>query len=320
MIPIFPEFTRLEPEHQGEYHKLTADLRDYADTSLATHLAWDLHDKANISQLHGNVVLALTQVQSRKRFLSVHGTQDIDSTLHRIFDYSRERGWDDCISLVPEETIDKIQEPHYFRTTVDRDNFDYVISTAAIAATTGSALRNMRRRVNRFQKNYPQGEVVDLDIASEKHVTEILDVFDTRHHLAPESSELYERMALEKLMALNSSFQLIAKGVRVKTKLEAFIIAEKNRGSMLGHFWKANTEHDGIYHFLMRECCEQFAAQGFSEFNIEEDMGIEGLRKAKEVFNPTYLRKYTISLPSILPQPVFEEVDEFQSERVLSAA
>lgn len=319
MIPTFPEFTSLEPVHQDEYHELTAGLRDYADSSLATHLAWDLHEEAKISQLRGNVVLALTQVPSQRRFLSLHGTHDVDTALKIVLDYSNDQDRGNSISLVPEETVSKIQESRHFCAVPDRDNFDYVVSIPAITELIGSSFRNMRRRVNRFQTQYPDSEVVDLDIASEEHATEILNVFDGRNKLSPESSDQYERMALERLISLNSDFNFVAKGVRLETKLEAFMIAERNRGSMLGHFWKANTEYDGIYHFLMRECCREFDAQGFREFNIEEDMGIEGLRSAKEVFNPTYLKKYNISLSSILPPLAFEEADEPLYERVLSA-
>ena len=76
--------------------------------------------------------------------------------------------------------------------------------------------------------------------------------------------------------------------------MQAFSIGEKlNPDMAVIHIEKANTEYDGSFAIIN----QAFASNAWSDvtyINREEDMGIAGLRKAKESYNPVKMvRKYT---------------------------
>ena len=78
-------------------------------------------------------------------------------------------------------------------------------------------------------------------------------------------------------------------------KLTAFSIGEQFKDDMaIIHIEKADPDVQGAYPMINRE----FARAEWSEveyINREEDMGIEGLRKAKLSYNPVFLiEKYTL--------------------------
>ena len=85
--------------------------------------------------------------------------------------------------------------------------------------------------------------------------------------------------------------------ILVDGKVEAFSMGELYRPDMaVIHVEKANNDLLGLYPLM----CQQFVANAWSGvpfINREEDMGLEGMRKAKLSLNPCgFVQKYTLRL------------------------
>jgi hypothetical protein len=84
----------------------------------------------------------------------------------------------------------------------------------------------------------------------------------------------------------------------VDEKMIAYTIAEAlDDDSIVIHFEKGCPNFKGVYQAInqmfLERCC-----QGFKIVNREQDLGDEGLRKAKLSYNPVaFLKKYTVRLP-----------------------
>ena len=77
----------------------------------------------------------------------------------------------------------------------------------------------------------------------------------------------------------------------------AYTVAERlDKDTLLIHFEKGNPEYKGVYQAIN----QMFLANLTDEFTIvnrEQDLGDEGLRKAKLSYNPfNFLRKYKVSI------------------------
>ena len=85
-------------------------------------------------------------------------------------------------------------------------------------------------------------------------------------------------------------------GVYIDGQMEAFTIGSYNPVEHMAviHIEKANPEINGLYQFIN----QQFLIEEFPEaewVNREDDMGLEGLRKAKMTYYPAdYARKYLV--------------------------
>ena len=74
--------------------------------------------------------------------------------------------------------------------------------------------------------------------------------------------------------------------VEIHGRIEAFAVGEQlNSDTWAEHFEKANPEFDGLYQFVLNEFAKSIPGK-FKFLNREQDMGIEGLRKAKESYHP----------------------------------
>src|SRR3989344_5608277 len=177
--------------------------------------------------------------------------------------------------------------------------FDYILSIPEISTLAGNKYGAKRNFVNRFVKNYLSISVVNLDLNDHKTKNHILELFYLWEKQAKKirKDTQNELTAIERLLKAADIFSLNSIGIFQENKLIAFSIDEivQNQYATI-HFEKADTSFIGIFQYLKMITAQNLQKEGCLYINYEQDLGIEGLRKAKESWNPTsYLKKYIIS-------------------------
>lgn len=106
-----------------------------------------------------------------------------------------------------------------------------------------------------------------------------------------------ERQAIREIINNFGSFNLIGAFIKVKGNICAVAIGEKlNSNTLVMHVLKADPFMQGLYQvilndFLLKDC------GNFEYINLEQDLGVEGLRQAKLSYHPArIIEKYTLSL------------------------
>ena len=178
----------------------------------------------------------------------------------------------------------------------DRDNFDYVYYVQKLSTLSGKKLDGKRNHINKLKKlhTYEYEEISDKNISVCK---DILERWYMQRNYSENASLVAERKA--NLILIDNFKLLDVKGaiIKIDGKPEAFTFGEKlNDNTVVIHAEKANAEIDGIYPLINQQfLVNQWS--GFEYVNREQDLGIEGLRKAKLSYNPARLvEKFTINL------------------------
>lgn len=85
--------------------------------------------------------------------------------------------------------------------------------------------------------------------------------------------------------------------VYVNDKISAFTIGEKvNNDMAIIHIEKADSDIRGLYAYINKTFVEQYL-NDITYINREQDLGIEGLRKAKLSYNPVKIEmKYSVKI------------------------
>lgn len=111
-----------------------------------------------------------------------------------------------------------------------------------------------------------------------------------------DESSIAEQYAIHTYFTYFNELELKGGVITVEGKVRAFTIGERlNSNTFCVHIEKADASVEGLYPAINREFAE-YAASGFKYINREEDLGIEGLRKAKRSYNPVFiLDKYTVT-------------------------
>jgi hypothetical protein len=84
--------------------------------------------------------------------------------------------------------------------------------------------------------------------------------------------------------------------ILIDGKLEAFTLGEPlNRETVVIHIEKANPAYEGLYPMIHQAFLEQEWSE-YTYVNREQDLGEEGLRKAKESYFPHHMvHKYKVT-------------------------
>ena len=102
-------------------------------------------------------------------------------------------------------------------------------------------------------------------------------------------SSVAEQYALDTYFRYFNELGLCGGMIKSDGRIIALSIGEKlNSDTFCTHIEKADTSYPGIYPLINNRFTAASAAD-FRYINREEDMGIEGLRKAKRSYNPVFM-------------------------------
>lgn len=302
---------------------LTADFPGYSDFNFISLLSWNLHNSFSISRLYNNLVILFQDYVTNESSLTFLGHNELAQTTRELLIYSESSGFLPVLKLLPEHVAMPLAKLDEFRVEEDADNHDYIISLRNLAELAGSSQRHTRRLVKKFEVLH--GESVSyqtIDCGDRKIHQTLFDIFLDREG-AKDNDHTNELAALKRLLHYSADLPIHARGLFVDGELRAFILFEledQKKGSV-GHFWKADAKLSGIYYYLLHRVSVELSAAGFEFMNIEQDLGIPGLRQAKQLLRPvSYLKKFTLSRRLFSQTGIPETTDEPVGMRNLLAA
>ena len=188
------------------------------------------------------------------------------------------------ISQAPEEYV--LEHPslkNYFEISENNAFSDYIHSTERLSLLQGKKLRKKRNLISQFVIANPEYNIDSLKS----------EFFDDCLNMAKGNIGLQGKLDKnEELQAMTNGFsmfeELALDGIvlYVKHKLIAFSIFSKNiDGSYVVHFEKNDRDYKGSAQLINQKTAEYLTDK--CEFiNREQDLGIEGLRKAKRSYDP----------------------------------
>ena len=183
--------------------------------------------------------------------------------------------------------------PGEFEFAADRDGYDYLYEVDRLADLTGKKLHAKRNHINRFVENNPSWVYEEITPESLPECL-AMDKEWYRRSLQREG-EAEERDLGDEGVALRTAMDhfhtLGLEGglLRVYGEVVAFTIGDRlNSDTYDVHFEKAYGELQGAYAMINREFARWVRERhpDVKYLNREDDMGVEGLRKAKESYYP----------------------------------
>ncbi len=224
-------------------------------------------------------------------------TDELKCTLYILREYFSEMGWNFKLKRVSSEQAAVFKSLGFcYNTMEDRDNFDYLYSVKSLSTLAGKKLDGKRNHINKFKKLYTfeYEEITESNISDCKT---ILENWCIQRNYTEQDSLVAERRANLDLLDNYKLLGLKGAVIKVDGIPQAFTVGEQlNSDTAVIHIEKANADIHGLYPLIN----QQFIANEWThmEFvNREQDLGLEGLRKAKLSYNPvSFVEKYVVEL------------------------
>ena len=261
-----------------------------------------LWGRQRFAVLHGHIVL-FSQFDRKTVYPYPLGDGDKKKVLDAIIGDAKARGIL-CRIIGLDESAKQTLEtlyPDQFRFHTDEGSYDYVYAIDDLAELKGKKYHGKRNHLNRFCESYPNYTVQPV---GENNIGKVKD-FAERWYKArlaenPDADFHMEQVALGKALRDYRELELEGLVLLDGEDVLAFTLASRlSEDTFDVHFEKARSDVQGAYPAINYEFA-RYIREKYPDIRYldrEEDMGIEGLRKAKQSYHPHHLvKKYWASL------------------------
>lgn len=232
--------------------------------------------KLKIAEVDGTIIIR-SDLEATNFYMPLG---DIEKGIASVIDYCKDNNINPIFSKIPEANI-QIFNDFKFQYAEDRDSFDYIYMKSDFVEYQGKEFRNQRNNLYSYLKtNIPKfDDNISLYVDKCKAFTE-------KYHNSSDKLEPTFKM-LESIDEFNLKGGVVLDGDEVA----AFCLYEKTADNMVqSHVELTDNSHRGVHAYLVHELAKTMEAE---YINKEDDMGLPGLRRFKENYNPhIMLKKY----------------------------
>lgn len=289
-IKTYPEFQALTKEMKALFDDAFLRLAPVISEFTFTNLyCWRDIYKFSVSMLDGFILLRSGE-DSMVQFFPPIGFGQVKPVIQKIINETKK-----SFIRLPEETAKLFENDNSYKIKNDRDNSDYLYKTEDLRLLKGKKYDAKRNLIRKFNSLYKY-EYIKLNTYN---AGSCLD-FEERWCLVKDCDNVEglnkERQAIREMISNFGHFNLIGAAIKVKESICAVAISEKlNKNTLVMHVLKADPNMPGLYQVMLNDFL--LNESGIFEYiNLEQDLGVSGLRAAKLSYHPfKIVEKYTVS-------------------------
>ena len=272
-----PVFT----EHYAKYPP------NHSENVFTTLVSWN-HFLQSYYLQHGENLVIMTKPEGQIRIRPPSGPPN-PQLVKELMMLARETGTDYLMVLVDDDQKNWLSSNFgYLDFVSHRDYYDYVYLASDLADLQGKNYLKIRNKINKFKRNF-EYEVESLCEQNKEEVKAFLQRWCLWKDCGSDPLLENEREAV--MFTIENCFDLGLCGLAIKVHgaIQAVTVFESVcEHTAVIHFEKALPDFEGIYQIINQESAKLLAPD-HKFINRQSDMGIEGLRTAKERYHPHHM-------------------------------
>ncbi|MBW2506095.1 MAG: DUF2156 domain-containing protein [Deltaproteobacteria bacterium] len=188
---------------------------------------------------------------------------------------------------IPDQAANDLTDAGYV-VDPDRDNADYVYRVKDLADLEGRRFAKKRNHIKQCLNNH-SCEYLPLTSALVAECESMQENWCRKRDCGRNPGLCNEANAIAEAFAHFDEFGLLGGAIRVDNTIQAYAMAEElSPGTAVWHFEKAMNHIQGLSQ-LINQWFSKYGLTGFDYVNREQDLGIPGMRQAKESYFPHHM-------------------------------
>jgi len=288
---FYPEFKPLELDDLTLFDRVFKDNPPLISEFTFSNLyAWRKIYAFSFSVLNGLLIIS-SEKENVKKFFTPVGKGDLKSAMEKIA--SDNKG---IFIRVPEEVKKFFDNDRHFVIAPDRANADYLYNVPDLIRLPGKKYDGKRGLIRRFKAEHAY-EYMRIDAANASLCLDFEEYWCSLKNCERVEGLSNERRAIREMIKNYSLFRLSGGAIKTEGAVHAICLAQGlNPDTLVVHVLKADPAISGLYQTMLQEFLAREALRS-RYVNLEQDLGIAGLRQAKLSYHPcAMIDKYTLSL------------------------
>jgi len=272
----------------------TAKFEPYSDFNALSLYCWNSNNSNMFDIENGVMTIKITDYLKNRPVYSVLGAVVPADHVEKLLSDNIQ------LKMIPESVATTLKNSYLLEE--DRDNFDYILDLAKFAKLEGHDYKPQRKMINKFDKHYPDIRLEEIDVQSTFIQNQVIGMTEAWG----KQKEFDGEKIAEDVESISKYF-LVANAVKTlnfalfkEDKLIGYSLNQAvDQNWTMGLFGCADTTYRNSALFLEHMVAGILHTRGYKYINIQQDTGLEGLRKSKLSYRPVrFLKKYRISKPS----------------------
>ncbi len=259
----------------------------HSENMFTTLVSWH-HFVQPYYLLRGENLVIMTLIDGIPRVRPPSGPRD-RKLFRELMELSKEHGTEYKMVLIDCETRDWLSSSFKCVDFIKHeDYFDYVYLAKDLAELRGKKYLKIRNKINKFNRQFDYV----VEPLCEQNIAEIRE-FLKRWCLWKDcdSDPLLENERIAVMYTIENCFELELCGlaIRIDGEIQAVTVFESmNPETAVIHFEKAMPDYEGLYQVINKESAKHIAKEK-RFINRQSDLGIPGLRTAKQRYHPHHM-------------------------------
>lgn len=283
--PEFPEFESLEPCHRCLFERYARTVRrDTCEFAFANLMIWRDFDRPTFTSMGGSLCIRIDPLVGRPFFLEPLGSNEVSEAVRACICHTGK------VSMASSGLV-SLLGGNGFRIRPLPEHFDYIYRTKDIAEMKGRRFDGKRNHIKRMRRLHPSCEYVELGESDAEGAIGLFDEWARAKRergggLLPRLAYECQRDSVRRAFEYFDELGLMGGALVIDGVMAGFIVGSRLRDDMAcAHLCYARPGIAGAFPTLLQEACRRTLAQ-FELINLEQDMGLAGLRKNKLSFHP----------------------------------
>lgn len=259
------------------------------DVAFGTNFVWRGMYNIKICRYKDFVLKTFGKDGKKIRYAFPAGEGDIREALGALVEDARERGLKPCFGGMTREQMELLEQcfPGTFSFREDRDYFEYIYLSEDLAELKGRKYHGKRNHISKFKNQYDYTFEL-IDNSNKKDALLVSKLWCEQNVLGDDNGLTHEICAIREAFRYFDELNFKGAIIKIDGQPVAMTVGERVCDDVfVVHFEKALPGYDGLYTAINNLFAKELTQ--YKYINREEDLGIEGLRKAKLSYRPSIL-------------------------------
>lgn len=262
-----------------------------SSSSFGSSVVWQKNHETKICHYKDFLLTAYMDEEGKINFIYPVGDGDEKDAIEFMLNYAKEQGLTPAVTCMGEQQAQKMESfyPGRFKTKKNRDIAEYIYLAEDLSGLRGRKYHGKRNHVKRFKEDN-NWSFACIDQTNIEDAVFVAKEWCKEKGCKKGDAFSNERCALKETFAHFDALKMQGAIIKVDGQPVAMAIGEEiNPECFIVHFEKAIGNIQGAYAAINNMFAQELEKKGYTYINREEDLGIEGMRKAKLSYRPVIL-------------------------------
>ena len=291
-------FARITKSQVDEFKRYYPPHGMGCEFNLVSAYLWSREYNTGFAVVDETLIRAYFRDDGRVWGYCVPVGRNVEGACEAVFADAADRGEPCCFGYLSNgdrETLERLY-PGFFEFARETDTQDYIYLSRDLATLEGKKYHAKRNHISKFYRNYEDASFRTMDGGNLGDAMRVMELWCSENGY--DAAEYGEYAVVREALERFEEFKMSGALLYVDNKPVAMTM-----GSPLSDvcfdvgFEKALREYDGSYAVINNEFAKTLTR--YTYINREEDLGLEGLRKAKLSYHPAIIYDRWFASPRV---------------------